>query len=116
MLRSIAGFHWYHPHKHGSTSSQAFTSNGLIIVDDDDAWLPDDGGCGPIKDILGSAPDYILHIELLTFGPPIASNVSDANYQQLSEEGNSTLCCGDSPPNELAGLGTDQDIAFINGG
>jgi hypothetical protein len=42
--------------------------------------------------------------------------VSDANYQQLSEEGNSTLCCGDSPPNELAGLGTDQDIAFINGG
>ncbi|KAL4525567.1 hypothetical protein Ndes2437B_g04012 [Nannochloris sp. 'desiccata'] len=112
----LPGFHWYHPHKHGSTSSQAFTSNGLIIVDDDDAWLPDDNGCGPIKNILNSVPDYVLHIELLTFGPPVASNVSDANYQKLSEEGNSTLCCGVSPSNELKGLGEDEDIAFINGG
>jgi Multicopper oxidase len=112
----LPGLHWYHPHKHGSTSTQAFTSNGLIIVDDDDTWLPDDGGCAPMKKLLSSAPDYILHIELLTFGPPIASNVSDGNYQDLSHEGNSTLCCGNSTTNQLDGLGDDQDIAFINGG
>lgn len=82
----LPGLHWYHPHKHGSTSTQAFTSNGLILVEDDPIWLPDANGCSPLRTALANAPDVILHVELLTFGPKQNGN-NDANYTALVSTG-----------------------------
>ena len=127
----LPGLHWYHPHKHGSSTSQVFTANGLILVEDDPMWLPDANGCNEIWSLLSSAPDLMLHFALLTFGLHKAAmrnqldgiplnRFADANYQIVTEEGNSTLCCNTTTngitrtAGMLQGSLSNSDIALIN--
>lgn len=112
----LPGLHWYHPHKHGSTSVQVSLSNGLIIVEDDPKWLPDANGCTSVKNALKSAKEVIIHISLLSLSPPnVLFPQEDPNYQILSAAGNSNLCCGQNGTNGALGIGSNLDIAFING-
>lgn len=110
----LPGVSWYHPHEHGSSTSQTYSASGLIIIEDDPSWLPDANGCGQIRRVLESAPEIPLHIQLMTFAKPASRDPwNDANIQLAAEEGNSPLCCDG---NSLYGTETDVDIGFINGG
>lgn len=63
----------YHPHAHGSTVIQTPTANGLIIVEDDPRWLPDDTGCGEVRALLEGSREVVLHLALLPFKAPTRS-------------------------------------------
>jgi hypothetical protein len=103
---------------------QAFTSSGLIVVEDDPIWLPDASGCAPVRKVMETAPDHLMHIELIATEAPILRGGvpwNDANYQVVSQQGNSTLCCNTTDPNNgltgtLKGTLDGQNVAFINGG
>lgn len=110
----LPGVHWYHPHVHGSTTSQTYSASGLIVVEDNDKFLPDSAGCGPVRKALKDAPDRIFQIQVMTFAKPATRNPwNDANIQLAASEGNSPLCCGDGT---LFGTGSEKDLGFINGG
>ena len=39
-----------HAHtQHGAVTIQAFSANGLVVVEDDPRWLPDANGCKPLR-------------------------------------------------------------------
>ena len=110
----MPGLHWYHPHVHGSTTSQTYSASGLVVVEDDPKWLPDAAGCRQVRQVLESSPDQLLHLQLMTFKAPASRNPwNDANIQLAASEGDSPLCCDDK---DLYGTKTDVDIGFVNGG
>lgn len=140
----LPGIYWYHPHAHGSTAIQTYSANGLIIVEDDPRWLPEDAGCGPMWNMLTSSEDVLLHLSLLTFKTPpgltpltqsasqnaeILSNRPtvtqysiDANVQALSalSEPQNLLCCDDAAVASgegalLTGSNADSDLMLVNG-
>ncbi|GAB4816399.1 hypothetical protein N2152v2_003445 [Parachlorella kessleri] len=131
-LGHLPGLHWYHPHKHGAAALQTFTASGLILVEDDPAWLPDKNGCATVRSLLGEAPDLLLHLELLTFSQAnllyqqlqgdYFSKLEDASPQTISElaDPENNLCC-DSPGQNVSSLpvlgsANSSDIILVNGG
>lgn len=56
------------PHAHGSATLQLPTANGMMVVEDDPAWLPDEKGCAEIRGLLERSPDYIIHLMMFNFG------------------------------------------------
>lgn len=130
----LPGLYWYHPHHHGSTTFQAGTSSGLIIVEDDSVWLPDKNNCTAVRNTMAAVADVFLHIELLNFGEPEAASafkpprdpIYDANYQIMTSEGNVSLCCNSTGlpgahdnrkgTGKLRGTLSNQNVALINGG
>eukprot|EP00890_Picochlorum_soloecismus_P004094 jgi/Picsp_1/4686/NSC_02055-R1_multicopper oxidase type 2 len=63
----LPGIHWYHPHKHGSTSTQTMGAQGTILVEDGgELWLPDENGCKDFREALSSMKDRIMH--MATYG------------------------------------------------
>ncbi|GAB4816408.1 hypothetical protein N2152v2_003454 [Parachlorella kessleri] len=128
----MPGLHWYHPHKHGSTALQTFTASGLILVEDDPAWLPNENGCAAVRSLLADAPDLLLHLELLTFSPAspfyvqavdrFYADLEDPSPQVISELAlpQNTLCCNGTTRAErslpVVGTGNASDVILINGG
>lgn len=130
----MPGLHWYHPHYHGSSMLQTSTANGLIIVEDDEAWLPAENGCTEVWDLMQEAPDQILHLALLTFADPAAATLAnaasedkarmiDANYQYYSEHSqpSNVYCCNETnADNEaslpLLGSMSNDSFVLVNGG
>ncbi|KAI8105692.1 hypothetical protein M9434_000274 [Picochlorum sp. BPE23] len=115
----LPGVHWYHPHVHGSTTSQTYSASGMIVIEDDPAWLPNANGCKQIREVLEDSPDVLLQISLMTFAAPMSADPwNDANIQLVSEVGNSALCCDDDEDSKKAlyGTGSEMDLGFINGG
>lgn len=113
----MPGFHWFHPHKHFSTSTQVFASHGSIIVKGDDEWLPDTNGCGPVRNAINSAERKILQFTSYFMAP--AANWGKANYQMIMEKSNSTYCCNDGEqglPDSFWGTSINKDIVVVNGG
>ncbi|KAI7841496.1 hypothetical protein COHA_004889 [Chlorella ohadii] len=131
----MPGMAWYHPHKHGSTTIQVPTSNGLIIVEDDPAFLPDASGCTEIRTLLASAPETILHFALLplkaptrstrvppggggangAFNRPANYQIDDPNLQiasSMSLPANPLMPAGGQP----AGTYSNTDFVLVNGG
>ena len=140
----LPGIHWYHPHHHGSSTLQAFSANGIIIVEDDPAWLPDAQGCRQLRGALAAAKEVILHLTLFTFAttpglPPVSSSTAenevlfsnqtladayhhDANIQSASfiSDPRNPLCCGDEAAASKQGLlltgpNNNSNIALLNG-
>lgn len=120
----LPGTHWYHPHKHGSTTIQTSTSHGVIIVDDHEFWLPwNKERCGHLWAVLKAAPELVLDVQLYFFkvamqGTPAeaAFLIEDPNYQTVSNSSNpkNPLCCdGD---NGYAFKAQNQDLLLLNGG
>lgn len=119
----LPGIHWYHPHKHGSTSTQTMGAQGTILVEDDgELWLPDENGCKDFREALSSMKDRIMHMATYSFEQMIPNEGEnewyDANYQEVSLAGGSTICCNNTAnsPNALEGTGVTQDLLFVNGG
>jgi FtsP/CotA-like multicopper oxidase with cupredoxin domain len=119
----------YHPHAHGSSTLQAGTANGLILVDDDDRWLPDDRGCGPLKAALAAAPAEVLLIDILAFATAAVQTKAyqDPNLQVIAARAAPAypLCCGNSTstgegaaegPLPLDPPGYNTTLALVNGG
>lgn len=138
------GLYWYHPHSHGSTAIQAYTANGLIIVEDDPAWLPDAAGCAPTRKWIAGAREVILHLGLFNFKAPAGAPVLpgtaagdaavladqrtrmqytvDANVQSLGalSEPQNPLCCGEyatasGEGARLVGRNSNADLMVVNG-
>lgn len=119
------GTHWYHPHKHGSSSFQAFASFGPIVVEKDSAWLPDINGCKQVREVFESAEEIFMLFTVYPFAPAPESEGGNSlghdwmygNYQLVSDQGNSSLCCdGPNSTKALEGTGTNSDIVFLSGG
>lgn len=114
----------YHAHHHLGTSIQTFAAHGGIIVDDDDAWLPDSEGCEAVRRVLNKADRKIMLFTCYPFfmDPALMANIDDswdvANYQLIAEQGNATYCCDSDMKNAnaLYGSGTTDDLVFLNGG
>lgn len=70
----LPGTHWYHPHRHGASALQAAHASGVWIVEDDPLWLPDKNGCGPLRRLLASAKERVLHLSMFTLGQPNGLN------------------------------------------
>lgn len=118
----LPGNGWYHPHKHGATSMQSIGGQGPLVVEDDlDAWLKDSNGCGPIRAALATMPTRNLFISAYNFEQETPSPGEDpwydANYQEVSQAGGSTLCCSADANSPRAFLGneTDAQLLLING-
>ncbi len=119
----LPGIHWYHPHKHGSTSTQTMGAQGTILVEDDgELWLPDENGCKDFREALSSMKDRIMHMVTYSFEQMTPGEGQtewyDANYQEVSLAGGSRICCNNTAnsPNALEGSGVSQDLIFVNGG
>ena len=131
----MPGLYWHHPHSHGSATLQVMSANGLIVVEDDPAWLPDANGCGPLRTLLESVPDVLLHLGVFTFAPSayiaagetgFAANMDDANIQTYAQyvdlEPVLPTCCNDTVgeydgvPTGLMGNASDTDFIVVNGG
>lgn len=119
----LPGNGWYHPHKHGATSMQSIGGQGPIIVEDDlDAWLKDANGCADIRTALASMPTRNLFMSTYNFEQkepaPGIDLWYDANYQEVSQAGGSTICCdGDeNSTSVLLGSGTNTNLIIVNGG
>ncbi|KAI7838549.1 hypothetical protein COHA_007692 [Chlorella ohadii] len=130
----LPGLHWYHPHYHGSSMLQTSTANGLIIVEDDEAWLPAENGCTEVWGLMQEVPDQILHLALLTFADPSAATLKaqpdedsardlDANYQYYSKtvQPSNVYCCNETnADNEaslpLLGSMANETFVLVNGG
>lgn len=119
----LPGIHWYHPHKHGSTTIQTSTSHGSIIIEDDPFWLPARRGlCGPMQALIATAPEVLLDISLLFF--KLASNPAKVwdspTYQLVSNYSSpqNPLCC-DSKNGWVFGgsmtKGNGTDILLVSG-
>lgn len=119
----LPGNGWYHPHNHGSTSMQSIGGQGPIVVDDDlEAWLMDDNGCADIRAALTNMPTRNVFMSTYNFEQeapaPGDSLWYDANYQEVSTAGGSTICCSDdkNSPNALLGNETNANLIIVNGG
>ena len=121
----LPGNHWYHAHHHLATSIQTFAAHGGIVIEDDDAWLPDSQGCGDVRNALNEAEQKIMLFTCYPFFmDPANSEALDkawdsANYQLVAEQGNASYCCdegNENSPNALYGTGTMDDLVFLNGG
>eukprot|EP00775_Hariotina_reticulata_P008464 gene8464-8648_t len=129
----MPGIHWYHPHREGATTIQVSTAHGLILVEDDQFWLPwNSGSCGIIFALLRTAPDLMLDITLLFFqqdslGVPAAA--ANPTYQWVSGDANNTstpsfpknpLCCDSNRTGYAffgsATQGQGTNILTVNGG
>ncbi len=119
----LPGNGWYHPHKHGATSMQSIGGQGPIVVEDDlDAWLKDDNGCADIRVALASMPTRNVFLSVYNFEQetpsPRESLWYDANYQEVSTAGGSTICCSEdeNSPAVLLGNSTNSNFVLVNGG
>ena len=119
----LPGNGWYHPHKHGATSMQSIGGQGPIVVEDDlDAWLKDDNGCADIRVALASMPTRNVFLSVYNFEQetpsPSESMWYDANYQEVSTAGGSTICCSEdeNSPAVLLGNSTNSNFVLVNGG
>ncbi|KAI8476535.1 MAG: hypothetical protein J3K34DRAFT_516425 [Monoraphidium minutum] len=129
----LPGFHWLHPHKHGSSTIQARGRNGLgrgdalagprragtstahgsILVEDDfGTWMPSGSGCEAVAEVLGAADDVILDTALIFFKYSAVPgtggdnyNLDDANIQLASNISQNPLCCGNGA-HPFGGVGT----------
>ena len=114
----------YHAHHHLGTSIQTFAGHGGIIVEDDDAWLPDSEGCEATRTVLNNAERKVMLFTCYPFFIDPELDTLDqkwdaANYQLVAEQGNATYCCDsdkENAPNALYGSGTASDLMFLNGG
>lgn len=113
---------------------QTSTANGLIIVEDDEAWLPAENGCTEVWDLMQEAPDQILHLALLTFADPAAATLAneaseekarmiDANYRHYSahSQPSNVYCCnetnaGNEASLPLLGSMSNESFVLSNGG
>eukprot|EP00882_Tetradesmus_deserticola_P009431 GHRQ01009955.1.p1 GENE.GHRQ01009955.1~~GHRQ01009955.1.p1 ORF type:complete len:324 (+),score=113.19 GHRQ01009955.1:482-1453(+) len=119
----LPGLHWYHPHKHGSTTLQTSTSHGAIIVEDDPFWLPAGRGlCGHLQALLATSPEVLLDISLLFF--KLAANpakyIDSPTYQYVSNASSPTnpLCCSGKHGYKFGGAMTSAngtDILLVSG-
>ena len=121
----LPGNHWYHAHHHLATSIQTFAAHGGIIVEDDDAWLPDSQGCKDVRNALSEADQKIMLFTCYPFFMDPANTEAfdkawnSANYQLVAEQGNASYCCDEGDKNSsnaLYGTGTMDDLIFMNGG
>ena len=134
-LRSFAR---YHPHFEPSTTIQTFASHGPIIVDDDDAWLPDANGCSAVRGVVNAADRKVMLFTRYPFkdyapGQPVETVWdNNPNFQFAAEQANVTYCCDEPGENDdrpvedqlgtlsgtaiSANLTTGQDLVFLNGG
>jgi FtsP/CotA-like multicopper oxidase with cupredoxin domain len=133
----LPGVHWYHPHHHLGTTIQTFGAHGAIIIDDDDAWLPDANGCAAVKGVLNAAERKVMLFAKYAF--KAGSNSTDVaqawgsnpNYQLVAEQANVTYCCDEPGENDanvpvaeqlgtLSGTAVDgntgSNLVFVNGG
>lgn len=60
---------------HGSSGLQTATAKGVIIVEGDEDFLPEEGGCGPLRQVLlggggerRAATERVLQLEGWFFG------------------------------------------------
>jgi FtsP/CotA-like multicopper oxidase with cupredoxin domain len=135
----LPGVHWYHPHFEPASSIQTFASHGPIIVDDDDAWLPDSNGCSAVKDVVNSADRKVMLFTRYPFmditdyantDDVVTAWDDNPNYQLVAEQANVTYCCDEPGENDdrpvedqqgtLSGTAikgtTGEDLVFLNGG
>lgn len=102
---------------------QSMGGQGPIVVEDDlDAWLKDDNGCADVRAALSTMPTRDVFMSVYNFmqvvPPEDETPWYDANYQEVSQAGGSTLCCSadENSPSVFLGNSTNSQLIFVNGG
>ena len=102
----LPGNHWYRAHHHLATTIQTFAAHGGIIVEDDDAWLPDSQGCKDVRNTLNNADQKIMLFTVYPFYMDPANveagldkSWNSAKYQLVAEQGNASYCCDEKNEN-----------------